>query len=74
MQFIAPTGQPRGKRPLKVYHKCTLTARGYIKIPEIRLVGKWLQKIGFNCGQKITVFESENKIIITKGSGRIIIL
>ena len=74
MQFIAPTGQPSGKRPLKVYYKCTFTARGYIKIPEIRLVGKWLEKIGFKCGQTITVIESENRMLIINKKGRKVVL
>lgn len=33
--------------------------------PEIRLAGKWLQDIGFTCGQHVTVQQEKNKITIT---------
>jgi hypothetical protein len=34
------------------------------EFPFIRLRGKWLQKLGFQIGQKITVEESEGQLII----------
>ncbi|MEN2398974.1 SymE family type I addiction module toxin [Flavobacterium sp. MC2016-06] len=37
----------------------------YVVFPEIRLCGKWLQDIGFNQGNFVTIEHQENKIIIT---------
>lgn len=37
----------------------------YIIFPEIRLCGKWLQKIGFHYGNFVTIEHQQNKIIIT---------
>jgi toxic protein SymE len=58
------------KRQIKVYQKyiarplCTS-----VIMPEIRLTGKWLQKLGFHCGQLILVEQSQKKIIITISKG-----
>lgn len=58
--------QQSGKRQLKVYEKCISRAyHRYVVFPEIRLCGKWLQEIGFDCGQSVTVRHEKNKIIIT---------
>jgi len=54
------------KRHLKVYRK--FVPRSYRKhaiFPEIRLCGKWLREIGFDCEKNITVQHMKNKIIIT---------
>jgi len=37
----------------------------YVIFPEIRLSGKWLKDLGFNCGQFVIVSHSKNKITIT---------
>ncbi len=51
---------------LKIYRKCFLRpSYKMIMLPEIRLCGKWLHDIGFNCGQAITVQHEKNTIIIT---------
>lgn len=53
-------------RQLKVYRK--LFSRSYnrpVIFPEIRLCGKWLQDMGFECGQTVTVQREKNKITIT---------
>lgn len=58
--------QQSGQRQLKVYEKHI--SRSYYQrviFPEIRLCGKWLQDIGFECGQTVTVQHQKNKIIIT---------
>ncbi|MFZ6024856.1 MAG: SymE family type I addiction module toxin [Bacteroidota bacterium] len=57
--------QPK-KRQLKVYRKhISRSYRRYVIFPEIRLCGKWLQDIGFGCGQSVKVLHEKNKIIIT---------
>jgi toxic protein SymE len=54
------------KRQLKIHRKhMARTYRRYVIFPEIRLCGKWLQDIGFNCGNFVTVEHQQNKIIIT---------
>ena len=53
-------------RTLKVYSKSQERAyRRYTKIPEIRLMGKWLSKLGFREGMSIKIEEQDQKIIIT---------
>jgi toxic protein SymE len=54
------------KRRLKIQPK-TISRRDhrYVIFPEIRLCGKWLQKIGFNYGNFVTIEQQQNKIIIT---------
>ncbi|MET3032011.1 SymE family type I addiction module toxin [Flavobacterium johnsoniae] len=54
------------KRRLKIQPK-TISRRDhrYVIFPEIRLYGKWLQKIGFNYGNFVTIAQQQNKIIIT---------
>jgi toxic protein SymE len=55
-----------GKRHLKVYPKYFQRASFKVVIfPEIRLVGKWVQDLGFNSGEIITVYQEKNKITIT---------
>ena len=49
------------KRKLKVYEAPTGVADS---IPLIRLQGKWLEKLGFETGDMITVREEEGKLII----------
>ncbi|MFC2186707.1 SymE family type I addiction module toxin [Fulvivirgaceae bacterium LMO-SS25] len=58
--------QQSGKRKLKVYQK--YIPRSYhqqVIFPEIRLCGKWLRDMGFECGQSVTVRHAKNKITIT---------
>ena len=58
--------QQPGKRQLKVYEKyISRSYKQYVILPEIRLCGKWLQDIGFDRGQSVTVQHEKNKIIIT---------
>ncbi|TLU91610.1 SymE family type I addiction module toxin [Dyadobacter sediminis] len=52
-------------RQLKIYYKFQTTSSYQFKIvPEIRLCGKWLQEIGFDHGQLITVRLEDNRLII----------
>ncbi|MEG1229845.1 MAG: SymE family type I addiction module toxin [Flavobacterium sp.] len=54
------------KRQLKIHRKyISRSYHRYVIFPEIRLCGKWLQKIGFNCGNFVTIEHQQNKIIIT---------
>lgn len=58
--------QQPGHRQLKVYRKhLSRSYHQYVIFPEIRLCGKWLQDMGFDCGQSVTVVHEKNKIIIT---------
>ncbi len=55
-----------GERQLKVISK--IFPREYnrrVIFPEIRLGGKWLKDLGFNCGQFVIVSYRKNKITIT---------
>lgn len=51
------------KRKLTVYEMPGTVQRG---IPSIRLQGKWLEKLGYQPGQAITVREEGRKLIIEK--------
>lgn len=54
------------KRRLKIQPKhITRPYHRYVIFPEIRLCGKWLQDIGFNYGNFVTIEHQQNKIIIT---------
>ncbi|GAA3783893.1 SymE family type I addiction module toxin [Flavobacterium ginsengiterrae] len=58
--------QQSAKRRLKIQPKYMARSyHRYVIFPEIRLCGKWLQEIGFNCGNFVTVEHQRNKIIIT---------
>ena len=37
----------------------------YVRFPEIRIAGKWLQDLGFLCGNYVAITCSENAITIT---------
>ena len=37
-----------------------------LDVPNIKIVGKWLKKLGFNVGDKIEVIEDENKLTLIK--------
>ena len=50
------------KRELKVYEKYN----GKKDMPEIRLTGIWLQELGFNIGDKISLELIEGKLVIEK--------
>ncbi|OMQ10383.1 hypothetical protein BXU01_13975 [[Flexibacter] sp. ATCC 35103] len=55
-----------GKRQLKIHRKSfARSTRKNVVFPEIRLCGKWLKNIGFECGGFVTVRHEKNIIIIT---------
>lgn len=49
---------------IRVLTISALTVSGRPEVPFIRLRGKWLQNLGFQIGQKVTVKESEGQLII----------
>ena len=55
----------------KLFRKSTVTYRYYdtfyngaVKIPEIRVRGKWLESAGFQVGDKITIEIYESRLVI----------
>jgi toxic protein SymE len=55
-----------GIRQLKIHRKSfARSTRKNVVFPEIRLCGKWLKDIGFECGGFVTVRHEKNIIIIT---------
>ncbi|GAA3777456.1 SymE family type I addiction module toxin [Flavobacterium ginsengiterrae] len=52
-------------RKLKIHSKYQKRTYKDITIPEIRLEGKWLEKLGFKQNHTIIVEEMKNKLIIT---------
>jgi toxic protein SymE len=51
-------------RKKKVYTKFQRRTRDTIRIPEIRLEGKWLDKLGFKEGSEIVIQQELNKLTI----------
>ncbi len=72
-QKPAELRNPARSKQLKVHSKYFSRVQRSVLFPEIRLCGKWLQDLGFNCGQEVHVKQEFNKITITveslKGSG-----
>ncbi len=64
----------KGKRPLKVYQSHLKKGWVYDPVPEIRLKGKWVEELGFKSGENISVFVSQERILITKGQVVTIVL
>lgn len=58
-------------RRMKVYDKWVPRSEGFqygryhITLPEIRLMGRWLQECGFSPGQEIEVSAEARKLTIT---------
>jgi toxic protein SymE len=52
-------------RHLKIYSKLQRTSQWNAKfVPEIRLCGKWLEDMGFDFGDQITVRLENDRLII----------
>jgi toxic protein SymE len=51
-------------RKKKVYTKFRTRTYDNIKIPEIRLEGKWLERLGFKQGLEIIIMPEKNKLTI----------
>lgn len=52
-------------RKLKIYRKHQSRDWKYVSVPEIRLEGKWLQKLGFDIGKEIEIKQQKKKLTIT---------
>ena len=52
-------------RNLKIYPKLRVRTWDNIIVPEIRLQGKWLEKLGFKEGGNIKIEQNYKKITIT---------
>lgn len=69
-KFLTMTHQEKisisGEKRLKICEKYFERAHfGAAHFPEIRLAGKWLEDLGFECGEQVTVKYSEKKLEIT---------
>jgi toxic protein SymE len=60
----------KGFRKLKIHTKFRSRTYDNILIPEIRLEGKWLEKLGFTQGQMVSIEQKKNKLIITVDKGQ----
>jgi toxic protein SymE len=56
-------------RKKKIYTKFRSRTYDSILIPEIRLEGKWLEKLGFIQGQTVSIEQKKNKLTITIDKG-----
>lgn len=57
-------------RKLKIYQKFQRTSSWQAKfVPEIRLCGKWLEDMGFEYGQQITVRLEDHRLVIQSDKG-----
>jgi toxic protein SymE len=59
---ISKSGEKQLKICSKYYPRENFRA---VFFPEIRLAGKWLQDLGFECGEEVTVKYSQHKLEIT---------
>jgi hypothetical protein len=49
-------------RRLKVYH--SFRSSGKKAVPEVRLIGQWLEQSGFKIGEQVEITVKEQEIII----------
>ena len=52
-------------RVLKIHSKFRARTWDNITVPEIRLEGKWLEKLGFESGKKVIIEQKKKKLTIT---------
>ena len=52
-------------RKLKIYQKFRYRTQGNTTVPEIRLEGRWLEKLGFEIGKEIEIKQEKDKLTIT---------
>lgn len=52
-------------RRLRVYTKFRVRTYDNTTVPEIRLEGRWLEKVGFNKGQRVKIEQEPGRLIIT---------
>jgi len=52
-------------RKLKIHAKHRPRRWDYTTVPEIRLEGHWLKKLGFKEGEQVRVEQQRNRLLIT---------
>ncbi|MEO0556381.1 MAG: SymE family type I addiction module toxin [Bacteroidota bacterium] len=52
-------------KTLKIYTKHRARRWDYTTVPEIRLEGRWLEKLGFKEGDQVHIEQQHNKLTIT---------
>lgn len=53
-------------RTLKIHEKLHQRSLGKrVRVPAIRLEGKWLEDLGFQQGERVQIEQRKNKLIIT---------
>ncbi|MEO8238388.1 MAG: SymE family type I addiction module toxin [Flavobacterium sp.] len=57
-------------RKLKIHSKFRTRRWDNTTVPEIRLEGKWLERLGFKEGQIVNIEQEKNKLTITIYKGQ----
>ena len=57
-------------RKLKIHSKFRTRRWDNTTVPEIRLEGKWLERLGFKEGQIVNIEQKKNKLTITIYKGQ----
>ncbi|WP_035631741.1 SymE family type I addiction module toxin [Flavobacterium sp. CF136] len=57
-------------RKLKIHRKFRTRRWDNTTVPEIRLEGKWLERLGFKEGQIVNIEQKKNKLTITIYKGQ----
>lgn len=57
-------------RKLKIHSKFRTRRWDNTTVPEIRLEGKWLERLGFKEGQIVNIEQKKNKLTITIHKGQ----
>ncbi len=52
-------------RKLKIQRKYRSRVWDNTTVPEIRLEGRWLEKLGFTVGEQVQIEQQHNKLTIT---------
>jgi hypothetical protein len=55
---------PNKQKQLTVSTRHLARQVGFMAVPEIRLIGKWLSDLGFNSGEPVKLILKQNKILI----------
>lgn len=56
-------------RKLKILRKFRRRTWDNTTVPEIRLEGRWLEKLGFEIGEEVKIKEENRKLTITTKTG-----
>lgn len=57
----------KSTRRLKIHSKYRSCSSGNTTVPQIKLEGRWLERLGFKAGQEVDIEPSPDKIVITVG-------